>query len=182
MLYKIHAKSIIKKGIPLNRNNIKQIGSRVTELLSAKGSCQVIFAGGPGSGKSTLARVIKQKGFLNISKKQLVIIDDLQGPDNKKFKKKELPLLVGAYKNRVLLLFDYKAALYLKNADIGIIIVVTEEERLRNLKKRSTWGYKKYKKRFYRIPPVPFTYKQSDTYVCSGNILDIFGYENENPY
>ena len=79
MLYKFHAKNLIKKGISLDRDIITQISLKVAEVLAAKGSCQVVVTGGPGCGKSTLARVIKEKGFLNIPKKQLVVIDDLRG-------------------------------------------------------------------------------------------------------
>lgn len=182
MLYKINAKRLINKSTRLNKGNTSSFEKRINDLLTAEGFCRVVFAGAPGCGKSTLARAIKQKGFLNIPKKQMVVIDDLRDHDNKKYNRKDLSFLIDTLKDKVLLLFDYKAAMYLKKADICILIVINEEERLSNLKKRSAWGYKKYKKRFYRTPPIPFTYKKSDIYVCSGRILDIFGFENEIMY
>ncbi len=182
MLYRLNTKRLINNGIRVNKNNITTISGRITAALNSKGSCMVVFTGGPGCGKSTLARIIKQKGFLNIPKKQMVVIDDLRDHDNKQYTRKDLSFLIDTLKDKVLLLFDYKAALYLKKADICILIVINEEERLSNLKKRSAWGYKRYKKRFYRTPPIPFTYKKSDIYVCSGSILDIFGFENEIMY
>lgn len=176
MLYKINAKRLINKSTRLTKGNTNQIEKRINDLLTAEGSCRVIFTGAPGCGKSILARAIKQKGFLNLPKNRLFIIDDLRGPDNKKYKRKELPFLIDAIKGRVLLLFDYKAALYLKKADFCFILDINEEERLNNLKMRSAWGFKKYKSRFYRTPPVPLTFSKNKTYVCSGNVLDTFGF------
>ena len=176
MLYRLNTKRLINNGIRVNKNNITEIREKITAALNNKRSCQVVFTGGPGCGKSTLARIIKQRGFLNIPKKQIVIVDDLRGRDNIKYRSKDLPLLNEKLRDKVLLLFDYKADIYLKKADTCILIVINEEERLNNLKKRSAWGYKKYKRRFYRNPPIPFTYKKSNTYICSGNFLDIFGY------
>ena len=60
-----------------------------------------------------------------------------------------------------------------KKNTIGFIGATIQKEK---------WGYKKYKKRFYRTPPIPFTYKKSDIYVCSGSVLDILGFENEIMY
>ena len=174
MLYKIHTKRLIKKGISLNKNNTSQLSSRIEEFLKKKNRCVVLVVGSPGSGKSTLARFIKQKGFLTIPEKQLVIIDDLRGQDKKKYRKQELPILIRNLRNQVLVLFDYRAALYLKRADIVLLTLIKEEERLRYLKKRSAWGYKTYKRRFYRTPPVPFSYDKKRLYICAGDILNIF--------
>lgn len=177
MLYKINAKRLINKSTHINKGNLIQIEKRITDTLTAKGSCHVVVTGAPGCGKSTLARTIKQKGLLKIPKEQLFIIDDLRGSGRKKYKRKELPILVEALKDQVLLLFDYKAALYLKKADFGVILVIDEKERLNNLRKRSAWGFKKYKNRFYGTPPIPFTFRKRNIYVCSGDVLDTFGHE-----
>jgi replication-associated recombination protein RarA len=178
LLNKINAKRLINKCIRLNKGNTDLLEKRINDLLTAKGCCYAVFTGAPGCGKSTLARAIKQKGFLNLPKDRQLVIDDLRGPDNKKYSRKELSSLIDTIKDRVLLLFDYKAALYIKKADFCLILDIDEEERMNNLKKRSAWGFKKYKSRFYRTPPVPLYYNKNNTFICSGNILYTFGFEN----
>ena len=182
MLYKINTKRLIKKGVLLNKKNIYQLSERIRESLTSKGRCLVAYIGSPGSGKSTIARLIRQHGFLTIPKEQLFVIDDLRGPENIKYRRKDLPALIETLNNRVLLMFDFRAAIYLKSADIGILALVGEEERLQNLKKRSAWAYKKYKTRWYRMPPVPFSFNKNNFYVCSGKIIDLLRCESENMY
>ncbi|MBA7535061.1 hypothetical protein ES705_27311 [subsurface metagenome] len=144
MLYKTNTKRLIKKGIPLNKENVQQINAKIREFLQQKGHCVVAFIGSPGSRKSTLARFARQNGLLSIPEDKLLVIDDLCGPNNERYRRKDLRTLINALNNKVLLLFDFRAALYVKKADIGIIMLISEENRAQNLKRRSAGGYKKY--------------------------------------
>ncbi|MCK5568072.1 MAG: hypothetical protein KAJ15_00035, partial [Spirochaetes bacterium] len=175
-----NTKRLIKKGIHLNKKNINQLGERIRESLTCKGRCLVAYIGSPGSGKSTIARLIRQHGFLAIPKEQLFVIDDLRGPDNRKYRRKDLPALIETLNNRVLFMFDFRAAIYLKRADIGILALVGEEERLQNLKKRSAWGFKKYKRRYYRTPPIPIAFNKRNIFICLGDVLNLLAHKNDS--
>ena len=179
MLYKLNTKRLIKKGIHLNKKNINQLGERIRESLTSKGRCLIAYIGSPGSGKSTIARLIRQHGFLAIPKEQLFVIDDLRGPDNRKYRRKDLPALIETLNNRVLFMFDFRAAIYLKRADIGILALVGEEERLQNLKKRSAWGFKKYKRRYYRTPPIPIAFNKRNIFICPGDVSDLLAHKDD---
>jgi predicted ATPase len=175
VLYKINAIRLIKKSVTLDEQGVSQLTGRIMECLNSKGRCVIACAGSPGSGKSTLARLVRKRGFLSIPVEKLFVVDDLKGPGKEKYSRKDLPALVNNLKGLVLLLFDYKAALYLKKADIGIIGIVSEKDRLSRLKNRSAWGYKKYRKKFYRVPPIPFNFKKENIYTYPGNNLGVFG-------
>jgi predicted ATPase len=174
VLYKINAKRLIKRSVFIDEKGAAQLTGRIRGCLKSNGICVVACAGSPGSGKSTLARLVKEKGFLSIPKEQLFVVDDLKGPGKQRYRRKDLPELINNLNDKVLLLFDYRAALYLKKADIGIIGIVNEEDRLNYLKNRSSWAYKKYKSRYYSVPPVPFTFKNDDIYTYWGYDLGIF--------
>lgn len=164
----------MKRAISLEKENVLQIREKVEHYLGSKGHCIVLFIGSPGSGKSTLARYFREHGFFSIPKERLIIIDDLKGPEKKKYNKKELLQVADTLDNRVLLVFDYRAAQYVRNADIGIVLIVSEEERIRNLQKRSSWSLKKYRRSLYRFPPIPFTYNDKSIYILSINSFEIF--------
>jgi len=137
-----------------------------------RGRCVVTFTGGPGCGKSTLARLVEEDGFFSIPAEKLFIIDDLRGPGGERYSKKQLKALIHQVRGKIFLLFDYRAAVYLKNADLCIILDLEEEQRLKNLKERSRRGYRRYRGRFYSVPPIPLRWKPKDVYVCKGiNLL-----------
>ncbi len=181
MINKINTKILIKKGILLNKQNIALLDRGIKGYLASKGHCLVAYIGSPGSGKSTLAREVRQRGFLSFPKDKLVVVDDLRGTVNKKYRRKDIPALIETLNNRILLMFDFRAALYLRKADIVIIAMVKEEERLQNLKKRSAWGFKKYKRRYYRTPPIPITFNKRNIFICPGEVLDLLVHKNDSP-
>lgn len=179
LLYKINTKRLVKRAVFLDEKNIVFLEKRIKKAVETKGRCVVAVGGGAGSGKSTLARFIKKQGFLSIPKNELFIVDDLRGPEGERYKRKDLGAIVDSINKKVFLLFDFRAALYLKRADICILFMLEEAERVENLKKRSLGRYNKYKKRYYSVPPTPFSLKTEDTYIVSENIFTILDIADE---
>ena len=177
MLHRFHAKRLINKGISLNTDNVREFETRINSSLMEKGSCIVAFIGSPGSGKSTLARRFRKEGFLSYPKESIFVIDDLFGPDGERYRRKDLLKLMRVKDKKLFLLFDFRAAKYFPRADIVILLMVAEKERLQNLQRRSSWGYKKYKKGFYSIPPIPFSINESNIYICFQDCLEMFSNE-----
>jgi len=158
----------MSKGQLLGEKNIPVLKRRIEDTLLKRGRCVVTVAGSPGCGKSTLARRVKEDGFFSIPAEKLFIIDDLRGPGGERYSIRQLKHLMRQAGDKVFLLFDYRAAVYLKNADICIILDLEEEQRLKNLKERSHRGYQRYRGRFYIVSPIPLRWKPEDVYVCKG--------------
>ena len=110
---------------------------------------------------------------MSIEKDQIYVVDDLKGENGERYTKKTIRELNPSQISKLFILIDYRAARYLKKADIGLYIVLNEKERLSNLKKRSPRSFKRYRKRIYRYPPIPFTYDYKDFYICRENLLNI---------
>lgn len=171
MLYRINGKRLFKRGIYLDKENIPKLIRKIKETVQQKGNCLVCITGSPGSGKSRIANFVKKNGFFSIPQKELLVIDDLRGPNGEQYQKRDLRMIVKTLRGIVILLFDFRAARYLRRADMGIMLRVDEEKRLQNLMNRSNRGYRRYKKKFYRIPPVPFTFNKGNFYICSEGLL-----------
>jgi hypothetical protein len=76
--------------------------------------------------------------------------------------------------------FDFRAARYLKGADFVVLLEMRENIRINNLKQRSGRSYRRYRKFYYRLPPVPVKVKKEAVYVCSENMLRYLGDEHES--
>ncbi len=166
LVHKINALRIIKKALKLDEKNIPSLVRRIEGFFSERGGCVISVTGAPGCGKSTLARRAKEEGLFSIPAEKLFIIDDLRGPEGERYSRRQLKTVIRQAGDKVVLLFDYRAAVYLKNADICIILGLEEEQRLKNLKVRSHRGYRRYRGRFYSISPIPLRWNPQNVYVC----------------
>lgn len=173
MLYRLHAKMIAKKGNAFSKNTKSTIHEIIIKAIQRKGSCILIIAGSPGTGKTFAAKKIIRKGFLSIEKDQTYVVDDLRGENGERYTRMSIRRLNPSQLGKLFILSDYRAARYVRRADIGLYIVLNEEQRLSNLKKRSPRSYKRYRKRFYRYPPIPFSYGYKDFYICMENLQNI---------
>ncbi len=174
LVRKIYALRIIKKAPNLDEHNTQSLERRIESLFLERGSCVILVTGAPGCGKSTLARRAKEEGFFSTPAERLFIIDDLRGPGGERYSRRQLKTVMRQAGNKVVLLFDYRAAVYLKNADICIILDLEEEQRLKNLKVRSYRGYRRYRSRLYSISPIPLCWNPQNVYVC-GNLGIVTG-------
>jgi hypothetical protein len=172
-IYRLYAGWLYKRGRVLHKSTIDAFELHIQEIMEKKGSCTITVIGSPGTGKSTAARVVRAGGLFSIPKEKIVVVDDLFGEKGERYRVKDLKSMSGTLTGKLLILFDYRAARYLKNADIGLILMVGESERLSNLGKRSPRSLKRYRKKFYRMPPIPFTYKPLNTYVCGEDIVEM---------
>jgi len=173
MIYRLHARGIGKKGDIFNEDSISSFESRVKKILDNKGICTLIIIGSPGTGKTSAAKEFIRRGFLSFEKEKTYVIDDLRGENGERYTKKSIRHFDHLQYGKLLILIDYRAAWYLKNADIGLFITLNEDKRLMNLKSRSPRSLRRYKKRFYRNPPIPYTYNYKDFYICKENLLTI---------
>jgi len=140
MFYKLNTKRLLKKGVYLNKNNFNSLKKDIYDIYEKNGKVVILFIGSPGSGKTKVASWIHNNGFLSLSKDQLCIIDDLCGEDNRRYNKSELKTFTEKIKNKIVIIFDYKAAVYIRNPDLIIYLSIDEKRRLMNLKKRSRRG------------------------------------------
>lgn len=183
MFSRIHTKRLIKKAAPFDRETLSCLECFIRDDVKTKGFSLIAIAGSPGTGKSTCARYIAERGFLSFAREQIMVIDDLRNVKSEKdfgyavrgarYRSRELPGLVGQLENKVLFLFDFKAARYLKKVDILILLHVDESERLKNLRSRSERGYKRYNRRMYRTPPIPLGFRSERAFVCRESLLNI---------
>jgi hypothetical protein len=173
MLYRLYARWIAKRGINFNSETKSDFESRINEIIKKRKSCTLIVIGSPGTGKTTAAQEFIKHGFLSFYKSQIFIVDDLTGENGERYTKRSVRKLPHAHKAKLLILSDFRAARYIKNADLGLFIVLQEEKRLSNLKKRSRRSIQRYKKRFYKYPPIPFSYDYKDFYICMENLQNI---------
>lgn len=173
MLYRLYARWIAKRGINFNSETKSDFESRIKKIIKKRKSCTLIVIGSPGTGKTTAAQEFIKNGFLSFYKSQIYIVDDLTGENGERYTKKSIRKLPHAHKAKLLILSDFRAARHIKNADLGLFIVLQEEKRLSNLKKRSRRSLKRYKKRFYKYPPIPFTYNYEKFYVCRDTLLNV---------
>ncbi len=167
LIHKINTLRLIGKAQVLGRDNVSSLVRRIESLLSERGSCVIAVTGGPGCGKSTLAHRVKEDGLFSRPAEYFFIIDDLRGPGGERYSRRQLITVTRQARDKVVLLFDYRAAVYLKKADLCIVLVLTEEQRLKNLKARSHRGYRRYRGRLHSVSPVPLRWKPEDVYVCS---------------
>jgi predicted ATPase len=149
---------------------------RINEIMHEQGNCVIAVSGSPGSGKSTIAARVKEEGFLSFGRDTLFVVDDLRGPNGERYSRRDIKKLSGTIPKRILMLFDYRAALYLKRADMCFILRLDEDERIRNLQQRSARSFKKYRNKWYGIPPIPFSFKKEKVFSCSKT----FFYDNGN--
>ncbi len=166
LIRKINALRVVSEAQVMGEKAIPVLERRIEDALSKCGRCIIAVAGGPGCGKSTLARRVKEEGLFYIPAEKLLIIDDLRGSAEEHYSRRQLKTVIQKAVDKVVLLFDYRAAVYLKNADICIILDLKEEQRLKNLKARSNRGYRRYRGRFYSVPPIPLRWTPEDVYVC----------------
>jgi Cdc6-like AAA superfamily ATPase len=172
MLHRLHAKWIAKRGMTFNSETKGDLESCIDEIIQRKKSCTLIVIGSPGTGKTTASQEFIKHGFLSYDKSKIYVIDDLTGENGERYTKKSIRKVTHTHEATLLILSDFRAARYIRNADIGLFIVLHEEKRLSNLKKRSQRSLKRYKNRFYRYPPVPFTYNYEKFYVCHDTLLN----------
>ncbi len=180
LLYKLNTKRLIDKCVDLGNKNSLSIVTKINKILLRNRNCVIAVAGSPGSGKSTVARWIKDRGFLSFSREKLFVVDDLRGPNGERYSRRDVRSLGGALRDRIIMIFDYRAALYLKNADLCFVLQLNEDERKRNLQLRTSRAFKKYSGKFFRFPPVPFTFTRQNIYSCSKNFLKLIGLNNES--
>lgn len=158
---------------------VPELAAEIERVIEEKGAYTVAVAGSPGTGKSKAARFIREHGFFTIPPEKVFVIDDLRGPEGERYRRQELAGMEERAVGKVLFLFDFRAARYLKRADLGILLQPGEKERIENLKKRSPRSYRRYGKRFYRFPPVPRRFKQGSLYICRENFHDMLGAVHE---
>jgi len=173
MLYRLYARWIAKRSINFNSETKSDFESRINEIIKKKKSCTLIVIGSPGTGKTRASQEFTTHGFLSYDKRQIYVIDDLTGENGERYTKKSIRKLTHTHKATLLIFSDFRAARYIRDADIGLFILLHEEKRLSNLKKRSQRSLKRYKKRFYKYPPVPFTYNYEKFYVCRDTLLNV---------
>ncbi len=173
MLHRLHAKTIATRGTILNTNTKTVLHEKIVKTIQRKGTCILIITGSPGIGKTSTAKEIIRNGFMSIEKEQIYVVDDLTGENGERYTKKTIRELNPSPLCKLFILIDYRAARYLKKADIGLYLLLHEGERLSNLKNRSPRSYKRYHKRIYRYPPIPFSYDCNDVFICRENLLNI---------
>jgi hypothetical protein len=173
VLYRINAWRLKRKAVSMDSMKLQELVLRIEEVLDKKNICTVAVAGAPGTGKSKAARIIREQGFFRIPPERLFVIDDLKGPGGERYSRKDIDLIIKKAKGKALFMFDFRAASYLKKADFGILLHLEEKKRLMNLKSRSERSYRRYRKRYYRLPPFPLRFNSNNTYVCSENFSDM---------
>ena len=164
-IHKLHALRVLKSSPVLDKRTVGILARRVEEIRTEGGKFLVAIAGGPGCGKSTLARHVKKQGLLTRPPEEFFVIDDLRGPEGERYSKRQVRTVIDTVADKTVLLFDYRAAEYVKNADLVIILAVDEDRRIRNLKNRSHRGYRKYRGRMFSVSPIPLRLK-SEVYIC----------------
>jgi len=159
MVRRIHAKRLIKNGVVLDDKSIEEVKFKLKNIINTHRRALIGILGSPGSGKSTMAKKISEKGFLGIPPEKILLLDDLRDQAGKQYRLRELKRVARSLSDKVLVLVDYRSAVYLRNLDFLIVLPVDEKERLRNLGKRSPRSLKRYGKARYSVPPIRLCYK-----------------------
>jgi len=171
MLRRLKAARAARRATPLKRETVGLLRDRIGEIVAERGRCVIAVAGSPGSGKSRCARRIGERGVFSYPPRSVTVIDDLKTPEGTRVSRG------GVYKalqaeGRVLgFLFDYRAALYLRRADLCILLMAPEGARLDNLRKRSLRSRERYGKAHYRLIPLPlFAQRPGSLFVCTEDL------------
>jgi hypothetical protein len=164
-IHKLHALQLLSSAPVLDARTIMSLTRRMEKVRTEEGKCVIAVVGGPGCGKSTLARHVKKEGLICRPPEDFFVIDDLRGPDGERYSKRQVREVVGKIRNKIVLLFDYRAAVYLRDADFCIVLAVDENRRIQNLKNRSSRSYKKYRNSIFKVSPMPLRWKE-DVYIC----------------
>jgi hypothetical protein len=157
------------------RNSAVSLRDRIVRIVEEKGRCVVAVAGSPGSGKSRCAVYIGEKGVFSYPARSITVIDDLRTSEGLKLARGGLANTLRNDASTLVFLFDYRAALYLRRADVCVLVVPLEESRLENLKRRSRRSSLRYGGWRYRYPPFPLLppYPRF-LFVCTGDPLALF--------
>jgi len=162
----------IKKAVKLDEKNINLFEYKLRNKVIDKGFAILAIVGPPGSGKTTISNKIINDGFLTFKNEEIMVIDDLIGPESIKYKKRDLKRPENICKRKLLIISDFRAAVYLKRLDFIILLKMDEDKRLENLKKRESRKYKLYKKWYFQIPPIPLRFIKKDLYLVD-NIASV---------
>jgi hypothetical protein len=180
LLYKLNTKRLIDKCVDLGNENSLSLVTKINEIVLQNGNCVIAVAGSPGSGKSTIARWIKDRGFLTFSREKLFVVDDLRGPDGERYRRRDVRSLGNSLRDKIIMIFDYRAAIYLRKADLCFVLQLNEDERRRNLRRRTSRAFNKYSGKFFRFPPVPLTFTRQNIYNCSKTFIKMLGMTDES--
>jgi hypothetical protein len=174
MLRRLKAARAARGATPLTRETIGLLQDRIGKIVAERGRCVIAVAGSPGSGKSRCASRIGERGVFSYPPRSVTVIDDLKTPEGTRVSRGGLYKALHAEGRILGFLFDYKAALYLRRADLCILLMVTEGARLDNLRKRSPRSRKRYGKARYRFTPLPlFAPHPGSLFVCTEDLATL---------
>lgn len=162
---KLHTRQLLTRAPVLDERSVEILTRRLKTLRTEEEKYLIAITGGPGCGKSTLARHVKREGLFARPPQDFFVIDDLRGPEGERYSKRGLKELIEKKRNKIILVFDYRAAEYVRDANLCIVLVVDENRRIQNLKNRSHRGYRRYGNRMFSVSPIPLK-RKSDVYIC----------------
>lgn len=175
MLRRYKTAILARRATCSTRNSAVSLRESIADIIDENGRCIVAVAGSPGSGKSRCAGYIRENGVFSYSSRSITVIDDLRTQQGLKIARGGLADRLKNDSNPLVFLFDYKAALYLRRADVCVLVVPPEESRMENLKRRSMRSYRRYGGGRYRYPPYPLLPPSPKTLVvCTGDPLALF--------
>ena len=171
MLRRLKAARAARRATPLTRETVGLLQDRIGKIVAERGRCVIAVAGSPGSGKSRCARRIRERGVFSYPPRSVTVIDDLKTSEGTRVSRGGLNKALQADGRVLGFLFDYRAALYLRRADLCILLMAPEGARLDNLRKRSPRSRERYGKARYRLTPLPlFPPRPGLLFVCTEDL------------
>ena len=160
MFRRLFGSMLLKRAVNLH-DNWKYFKEEVERVRQEKNRVVIALIGAPGSGKSSFVRKLINKNIEN-----LYVIDDLKDMYGRRLSVNDVNSIVKNFKGGVLILSDYRAAVYLKDLDIIIAVAVSEDKRYENLRSRKS-RKKIYRGFLYRYPPIPFKFFNKPMFIIS---------------
>ena len=175
MCRRIRTARLMERCLPLDSRTVGGVRDIAVETTRRRGRFSIAVAGGPGCGKTEAARILRERGFPPFKGEELIVIDDLRGPGDRRYRKRDVTALADETERKALVVLDYRACLYLRNADLTIIVAMDEERRLANLRRRSARSAKRYGGRRYGTPPAPRGLDERRVFVCRESLPELLG-------